>query len=201
MNEMDCTDTHFRVVRGLADPNHVSIESLKWPGNFLRHRGPGKRVELSNAWWDPWFRGDATFVVHVNRFEALYSRGHYLRQAGDQLLLSRIDPYDGSAYTTLFEPRRPISLGRSLQWGLGMWRFRAGEGTLEAWSTCTGITAFGVPQRTSIVATTLTTGRIVWSAAASTPYMGFYPKLTFTGREEYLEDIHTIRREMLPCAW
>jgi len=77
-------DSRWKLVPGLADANAVSIESVNFPGRFLRHRG-------GEVWLDPndgsgLFAQDATWRVRVGRasasgvsFESINFPGEFLR--------------------------------------------------------------------------------------------------------------------------
>jgi hypothetical protein len=55
-------DSTFRIVPGLADPEHISFASINVPGGFLRHRDFHLYVEAGDG---PGFERDATFVKHL----------------------------------------------------------------------------------------------------------------------------------------
>jgi hypothetical protein len=48
-------------VRGLADPNGVSFESVNFPGRYMRHRDFLLWLEAPTSPGDVVFRQDATF--------------------------------------------------------------------------------------------------------------------------------------------
>ncbi len=204
MNEMDVRDASFTKVKGLDGSGCVSFESVEWPGHYLRHRNLGERVELSDAWWDPWFRGDATFCSRPwgyswsrdEQLEAANSPGTFLQVSGNQLVLG---PRNGPQET--FREDDPVSLGRSIQWN-GWTVHSDGSMDIQVWAACTGLTPPWSSPRTSVITAALSTGRIVVAAAVSTGYMGFYPKITLIGWSgDYLDQVYAIRRELIPCVW
>jgi hypothetical protein len=210
MTAMDTTDSHFTKVRGLSNPDCVSFESVKRPGRFLRHHGPDTRVELADGWFDPWFREDATFCPRRSRnfsspevleFESVNHRGYFLRKTGDHLVLSHSD--SAYPYEIGFVEGSPVSLGSPVNWLLGDWinHYKDGSSKAERSGVCTGLTPFlGAPRRKSI-SVTLSTGRVITSTATSTPYMGFYPRITLNGRAQNPTQVHSFKKAVLPCVW
>ncbi len=57
------SDATFKVVKGLADPNWVSLESVNYPGHYLRHRGSEFWLDVLGT--DDQYRQDATFKIIV----------------------------------------------------------------------------------------------------------------------------------------
>ena len=208
MTELETTSSHFKKVRGLSNQGCVSFESAKRPGRFLRHRGPDTRVELADGLFDPWFAADATFCprwasgapswASVLEFESVNHTGYFLRKTGDHLRLSRWD--SSQPYAIGFVEMRPRSLGVPLNWG--GWTVRAdGSAYIERWGECTGLTPiFGQP-RWRAIHVLLSTGRVVVSAAVSTPSIGFYPLMRLNSVNEYLGDVYSVDRWVLPCVW
>ena len=86
-------DATWKTVRGLADANCYSFESLNYPGEFLRHknfrvlREPNNNTDI--------FRKDATWCANPGlagvgaAFESLNFRGSYMRHYNGQLWLAR----------------------------------------------------------------------------------------------------------------
>ena len=86
-------DATWKVVRGLADANCYSLESVNYPGSFLRHRDFRIRLERNNS--NPVFKQDATWCVRDGlsgtglTFESKNFPGSYLRHYNGQLWLAR----------------------------------------------------------------------------------------------------------------
>ncbi|MEV1012052.1 family 43 glycosylhydrolase [Streptomyces sp. NPDC049881] len=83
-------DMQWRVVPGLADPAAVSLESVNFPGHYLRHRFG--EVWMDRATDDSLFRADATWRIRpgladpaLTSFESWNFPGEYLRHR-DSLL-------------------------------------------------------------------------------------------------------------------
>lgn len=77
-------DSEFKIVPGLADPSAVSLESVNFPGNFLRHRNG--EIWLDSNDGTTLFSNDATWRIHPgfadNRavsFESYNYPGEYIR--------------------------------------------------------------------------------------------------------------------------
>lgn len=208
MTVLDTTDSHFTKVRGLSNPDCVSFESVKYPGRFIRHRGPDTRVELGGGLFDFWLAADATFRPrrsagappwwNVLEFESVNNPGYFLRKTGDHLRLSRWD--SSQPYEIGFVEMRPRSLGTPRTWG--GWIVRPdGTAYIERWGECTGLTPlFGQPT-VKILVVVLSTGRVVTSAAASWYSMGFYPLMRLNGIQQYIGDVYSIDRWVMPCVW
>ena len=208
--ELDVTDCHFKKVRGLSDPNCVSFESVKRPGNFLRHRGPDTRVELASGVLDPWFAADATFSpqwgggapswAKVLEFESVNHSGYFLRKSGNELILSQWD--SSQPYEIGFNEERPRSLGRADSWG--GWTVTSTVPDLayiERSAACTGLTPFLGAARRTALSVTLSTGRVVRRAAVSTPIVGFRPFIRLEGHPDFLGDVYFIKAWTWPCIW
>jgi hypothetical protein len=208
--EMDITDCHFKKVRGLSDPNGVSFESVKWPGNYLRHKGPDTPVKVISGFLDPWFAADATFTprwasgapswAKVLEFESVNNSGYFLRAKAGVLVLSRWD--SSEPYEIGFNETRPGSLGRAVNWGGWTVRGTAPEvAFIERSGACTGLTPFlGAPRRTAL-AFSLSTGRVVRCTATSTPFAGFSPWMRVEGHPDFTPDVYLIKRQVNPCIW
>ncbi|GAA4964749.1 AbfB domain-containing protein [Kineococcus glutinatus] len=208
MTATDTTDAHFLKVRGLSDANCISWESAKHRGRFLRHRGPGTRLELAGGLFDPWFAADATFCPHYLgdgwmgvsphvELESVNHPGHFVQVHGDHLVLDRRD--HSGPYTWGFAERDPASLG---QVSGGGWTIHEDDtATYERWGTCTGLTPwFGQPRRRS-VSVTLSTGRVVSSTATSTPFVGYYPHVALRSTRADWPSVHAVERNVWPCVW
>jgi len=100
-------ESQWKIVRGLANPSAVSIESATLPGYFLRHRD-GK------VWLDPndnsaLFKNDATWHVRTGfsdawaaSFESYNIAGAYLRHRAGLLEISPISTALDRADATFF---------------------------------------------------------------------------------------------------
>ena len=206
--ETDVTDCHFKKVRGLSDPNGVSFESVKWPGNYLRHRGPDTPVNVASGFLDPWFAADATFVPQwasgapssgkVLEFESVNNSRYFLRARGNDLVLSRWN--SSEPYEIGFNEGRPGSLGRAVNWAGWTVMDSAPElAFIERSGECTGMTPFlGTPRRTSLSGS-LSTGRVFRCTASSTPFIGFRPWVRLEGHPSYMPDVYAIQTKVFPC--
>lgn len=206
--ESDVTDCHFKKVQGLSDRNGVSFESVKWPGHYLRHRGPDSQVKVANGFLDPWFAADATFSpqwasgapswAKVLEFESVNNSGFFLRVRGNDLVLSRWN--SSEPYEIGFNEGRPGSLGRAVNWGGWIVMGSAPDvAFIERSGDCTGLTPFlGAPRRTSLSGS-LSSGRVFRCTASSTPFIGFRPWVRLEGHPEYMPDVYVIKTKVYPC--
>jgi len=88
-------ESQWRLVPGLADPSAVSIESVTYPGNYLRHRD-------GQVWLDPYanttlYKNDATWRLRTGlssgwaaSFESYNISGAYMRHRSGALEISSI---------------------------------------------------------------------------------------------------------------
>jgi Alpha-L-arabinofuranosidase B (ABFB) domain/F5/8 type C domain len=86
-------DSTFKIVRGLADANCYSLESLNFPGHYLRHLNSRVRKDARDN--TPGFDPDATWCARTGRsgtgvsFESKNFPGSYLRHFNAELWLAR----------------------------------------------------------------------------------------------------------------
>ncbi|MEU9058678.1 family 43 glycosylhydrolase [Streptomyces sp. NPDC048430] len=88
-------DMQWKVVPGLADPSAVSLESVNFPGSFLRQRDG--EVWIDTRTDDARFRADATWRRvpglsdrSLASFESYSAPGHYLRHRDALLYAERV---------------------------------------------------------------------------------------------------------------
>jgi Beta-1,3-glucanase/Alpha-L-arabinofuranosidase B (ABFB) domain len=86
-------DASFRIVRGLADGNCYSFQSLNFPNDYLRHSG--SRIRKDSFENSDTFKRDATWCSRVGlsgvgvSFESLNFPGRYLRHIASELWLAQ----------------------------------------------------------------------------------------------------------------
>ncbi|WP_420593836.1 beta-1,3-glucanase family protein [Deinococcus sp.] len=86
-------DATWKTVRGLADGNCYSFESLNYPGEYLRHKLFRVRRDPNDG--SPTFKADATWCANPGlagvgaAFESYNFRGSYMRHYNGQLWLAR----------------------------------------------------------------------------------------------------------------
>lgn len=92
-SDLDRSDATFRIVWGLADPNNAfSLESVNYPGHYLRHSN--FRLRLDRYADEPMFKADATFRLQPglanpiwSSFESYNYPGYYVRHRNYHLYL------------------------------------------------------------------------------------------------------------------
>ncbi|HWU11621.1 MAG TPA: family 43 glycosylhydrolase [Streptomyces sp.] len=92
-------DMRWKVVPGLADPSAVSLESVNFPGNFLRQRDG--EVWIDTRTDDAAFRAESTWRRvpglsdrSLASFESYSTPGSYLRHRDALLYVERVAPAD-----------------------------------------------------------------------------------------------------------
>ncbi|MFD6275258.1 family 43 glycosylhydrolase [Streptomyces sp. NPDC060209] len=92
-------DMQWKVVPGLADPSAVSLESVNFPGTFLRQRDGEVWIDARTD--DAGFRSDATWRRvpglsdrSLASFESYSSPGHYLRHRDALLYVESVSAAD-----------------------------------------------------------------------------------------------------------
>lgn len=88
-------ESQWKLVRGLADPNAVSIESATQPGHYLRHRDSILWLEPNNN--TALFKNDATWKLRAGfsspwaaSFESYNIAGTFMRHRNGQLEISPV---------------------------------------------------------------------------------------------------------------
>ncbi|WP_420594204.1 AbfB domain-containing protein [Deinococcus sp.] len=114
-------DATWKTVRGLADANCYSFESLNYPGQYLRHKLFRVRKDASDG--SPTFKADATWCANPGlagtgaAFESYNFRGSYMRHYAGQLWLARSggpnfwDTANNFNQDTGWELRAPFATG------------------------------------------------------------------------------------------
>ncbi|MEU1211969.1 family 43 glycosylhydrolase [Streptomyces sp. NPDC005790] len=97
-------DMQWKVVPGLADPSAVSLESVNFPGSFLRQRDG--EVWIGTRTDDAGFHADATWRRvpglsdrSLTSFESYGEPGHFLRHRDALLYAERVAPADRAEAT------------------------------------------------------------------------------------------------------
>lgn len=101
-------DFHFAIVKGLADPNEISFESVNFPGLYVRHSGFRMRLQLFEN--NRRYREDATFkpvrgnVPSKRRdlvsFQSFNFPTRFIRQRNSKLWIDEISTTKDKADST-----------------------------------------------------------------------------------------------------
>ncbi|UII19763.1 family 43 glycosylhydrolase [Fulvivirga ligni] len=109
-------DGQFKMVPGLADPNAVSLESVNYPGHFLRHRNG--EIWMDPNYGDNLYKNDATWWVRPGlsnaagmSFESYNFPGNFIRHRGS--LLYSENPGGLPADATFFKIATSVNGGLS----------------------------------------------------------------------------------------
>jgi hypothetical protein len=96
-SDLDRKNSTFRIVNGLAEPG-VSLESLNYPGHYLRHRDFEIWLDKLEGSDTDLFREDATFQRRPGladescvSFEAYSYKGYFIRHRNFDLYLEKED--------------------------------------------------------------------------------------------------------------
>jgi hypothetical protein len=91
---LDRNDATFRIVPGLAGEDSISLESVNYPGYYLRHQG--YQIKLHQASGDSLYRSDSSFRVKPGladrtkvSLESVNYPGYYLRHRGFQFYIEQ----------------------------------------------------------------------------------------------------------------
>lgn len=110
---LDRSDATFKVVAGLADTQAVSLESINFPGYFLRHKN--FQLTLQQRDGTPLFDQDSTFFPRKAlsnngiSFESLNYPGLYIRHQNFQVFLQRPDNSELFNQDASFFPISPLA--------------------------------------------------------------------------------------------
>jgi hypothetical protein len=118
VTELDQADATFILRPGLANPAAFSLESVNYPGHFLRHQD--FRVKLQPNDHTPLFGKDATFWIRrgnsdQSAFESVNFPGFFIRHRNFHLYLEKIDKFNSDATFALFNGKPPGSALHPLQ--------------------------------------------------------------------------------------
>jgi hypothetical protein len=118
VSELDQADATFILRPGLANPAAFSLESVNYPGYFLRHQD--FRVKLQQNDHTPLFDKDATFWIRrgnsdQSAFESVNFPGFFIRHRNFHLYLEKIDKSNSDATFALFRGKPPGSESHPLQ--------------------------------------------------------------------------------------
>jgi lysophospholipase L1-like esterase len=90
--QLDKLDATFKVVRGLADPNCYSLQSVNYTNDYLRHTGA--RIRKDPFVNNDGFKQDATWCARAGAsgkgvsFESLNYPGYYMRHYNSEMWLA-----------------------------------------------------------------------------------------------------------------
>lgn len=111
--DLDKQDAEWHIVRGLADPSGVSLESANFPNHFLRHQDFRLKLHerpAPNSPDDALFREDATFfrepgLANSNgmSFRSVNFPDRYIRHRDFHLFVEPKDSPNLAADATFFE--------------------------------------------------------------------------------------------------
>jgi hypothetical protein len=118
-------DASWKVVGGLADANCLSLESVNFPGRFLRHSGYRIRLDTNNN--TDVFRNDATFCPRPAldggggvSLESKNFPNHFLRHMNSELWLYQLENTTGFRADASWAPS-PGWWRSSVLLNLGTW--------------------------------------------------------------------------------